>query len=342
MSLPLPRPLQPPGSGTTRRNLMRCLLGPATLMAIGAPALAADEVWPTRRLTMVVPYAAGGPADSLARKLASVLESSLVQTVIVDNKGGGAATIGTGFVARAQPDGYTLLIGTSAGHVVTPLMQKTAYDGVGDFEFIGVVASQPNVLVARADFSASSLAEVITLAKRSPDGLTFASAGLGGATHLGGVALQQRAGIKLTHIPYAGAAPAMKDLLGGQVQLGVLNLGAVLPFVKDGRLKAIAYAAPKRTELLPAVPTIAESGFTGAESATWYTLAVPKGTPAAVKQKLHGALNAALADASFVQFLGAQGAERMLLTMPAADAFVREDQKQMRHLLGTIGLLQLP
>lgn len=324
--------------GTTRRGLRRCILGLAAV-AVVAPAFAADEPWPNRRIAMVVPYAAGGPADNMARKLATLLEASLGQTVIVDNKAGGAATIGTGFVARAQPDGYTLLIGTSAGHVVTPLMQKIPYDGVGDFEFIGVVASQPNVLVARADFGANNLAELIALAKRAPDGLTFASAGLGGATHLGGVALQQRAGIKLTHIPYSGAAPALKDLLGGQVQLGVLNLGAVLPFVKDGRLKAIAYAGSQRAELLPSVPTIAEAGITGAESATWYTLAVPKGTPVAVKQKLHGVLNAALADPSFVQYLGAQGAERMSLTMPAVDAFVREDQKQMRQLLGSIGLL---
>ncbi len=325
--------------GATRRGLARCLLAWIAFMAVGAPALAADEPWPTRRITVVVPYAAGGPADSMARKLAVLLETSLGQPVIVDNKAGGAATIGTGFVARAQPDGYTLLIGTSAGHVVTPLMQKIAYDGVGDFEFIGVVASQPNVLVARADLGANTLAELIGLAKRTPDGLTFASAGLGGATHLGGVALQQRAGIKLTHIPYAGAAPALKDLLGGQVQLGVLNLGAVLPFVKDGRLKAIAYAASKRAELLPSVPTIAEAGITGAESATWYTLAVPKGTPVAVRHKLHGVLNAALTDASFAQYLGAQGAERMMLSLSAVDEFVREDQKQMRLLLSSIGLL---
>jgi tripartite-type tricarboxylate transporter receptor subunit TctC len=242
-------------------------------------------------------------------------------------------------VARAQPDGYTLLIGTSAGHVVTPLMQKLPYDGVGDFDFVGVVASQPNVLVARPELGVTTLADVIALARRSPDGLTFASAGAGGATHLGGVMLQQRAAIKLTHVPYGGAAPALKDLLGGQVQLGVLNLGAVLPFVKEGRLLAIAYAAPKRSALLPAVPTLAESGVTGAESATWYTLALPKGTPAPIRQKLHQALAAALEDSSFVQFLDAQGAERLPMAPAATDAFVREDQKQMRQLLGSVGLL---
>jgi tripartite-type tricarboxylate transporter receptor subunit TctC len=201
------------------------------------------------------------------------------------------------------------------------------------------VASQPNVIVARPDLGVATLAELIALAKRSPDGLTFASAGAGGATHLGGVMLAQRAGIKLTHIPYGGAAPAVKDLLGGQVQIGVLNLSAVLPFVKDGKLKAIAYSGPKRAPLLPSVPTITESGIQGAESATWYTLAVPKGTPQPVLQKLHDALNAALADPGLTQFLDDQGAERMSLTLPAVQAFVREDQKQMRTLLGSVGLL---
>lgn len=315
------------------------VLGLAALLGGLAPAHAADEPWPSRRITMVVPYAAGGPADNMARKLASVLEARLGQTIIVDNKAGGAATIGTGFVARALPDGHTVLIGTSAGHVVTPLMQKVPYDGVGDFEFVGVVASQPNVIVARPDLGVATLAELIALAKRSPDGLSFASAGAGGATHLGGVMLAQRTGIKLVHIPYGGAAPAVKDLLGGQVQIGVLNLGAVLPFVKDGKLKALAYAGPKRSPLLPSVPTISESGILGAESATWYTLAVPKGTPQPVRQKLHEALNAALADPAMAQFLADQGAERMSLTLPAVQTFVREDQKQMRQLLGSAGLL---
>ena len=330
---------RPTATGTARRRLLLTACGAVLATALGAPVQAADEAWPTRRLTLVVPYAPGGPADAMARRFAMLLEQRLGQTVIVDNKAGGAAAIGTGAVARAQPDGYTMLMGTSAGHVVTPLMQKIVYDGVGDFDFIGVVANQPNVIVARPDLGVKTLAELIALARRSPDGLTFASAGLGGATHLGGVMLQQRANIKLTHVPYGGAAPALKDLLGGQVQMAVLNLGAVLPFVKDGKLVPLAYSGSKRSELLPSVPTLAEAGVKGAESATWYTLAVPAGTPAPVKQKLHDALNAALADASFSTFLSEQGAERLPMKMPEVQAFVREDQKQMRTLLDSVGLL---
>ncbi|MGI4778359.1 MAG: Bug family tripartite tricarboxylate transporter substrate binding protein [Janthinobacterium lividum] len=311
----------------------------ATLAVMLAPAAMAQAPWPSAPITLVNPYAAGGPADTLARTLARQLESRLKQTVIVDNKAGGAATIGTGFVARAKPDGYTLLIGTSAGHVVTPLMQKIPYDGVGDFTFIGVVANQPNVLVAHPSLGVKTVADLIALAKREPDSLNYASAGAGGATHLGGVMFQQRAGIRITHVPYPGAAPALKDVVGGQVQLGMLNLGGVLPFVKSGKLVALAYASRKRSELLPDVPTMAEAGVTQAESSTWYTLSVPRGTPAPIVQSLHQALDATLADPAFGEFLLSQGAERMVLTPPATTAFVQEDKRQMERLLASMGSL---
>ena len=191
-------------SGLSRRTL--CALFVAGAFASAAHAQAP---WPSAPITLVNPYAAGGPADTLARTLARQLETRLKQTVIVDNKAGGAATIGTGFVARAKPDGYTLLIGTSAGHVVTPLMQKIPYDGVADFAFVGVVANQPNVLVANPALGVKTVAELVALAKREPDTLNYASAGAGGATHLGGVTFQQKAGIRITHVPYPGAAPAL-------------------------------------------------------------------------------------------------------------------------------------
>lgn len=312
----------------------------AAMAAVMAPAaMAQAPSWPSTTITLVNPYAAGGPADTLARTLARQLESRLQQTVIVDNKAGGAATIGTGFVARAKPDGYTLLIGTSAGHVVTPLMQKISYDGVADFTFVGVVANQPNVLVAHPSLGVKTVAELIALAKREPDSLNYASAGAGGATHLGGVMFQQRAGIRITHVPYPGAAPALKDVVGGQVQLGMLNLGGVLPFVKSGKLVALAYGSGKRSELLPDVPTMAEAGVSQAESSTWYTLSVPRGTPEPIVKKLHDALDATLADPSFGEFLLSQGAERMVLTPAATTAFVQEDKRQMERLLASMGSL---
>ena len=325
---------------TRSHRFTRRALAALACAAIALPGLAmAQDTWPSRPITLVNPYAAGGPADTLARTLAKQLETRLKATVIVDNKAGGGATIGTGYVARARPDGYTLLISTSAGHVVTPLMQKIAFDGVADFDFIGVVANQPNVLVANPALGVKTVAELVALAKAKPDSLNYASAGTGGATHLGGVMFQQRAGIHITHVPYPGAAPALKDVIGGQVQLGMLNLGAVLPFVKDGKLVALAYSGQQRSELLPDVPTLAEAGVTQAESSTWYTLSVPRGTPAPIVQKLHEALDATLADPAFGEFLLSQGAERMVLTPAATTAFVQEDKRRMQRLLASMGSL---
>lgn len=315
----------------------RSLLALAAVAACGLAA--AQDSWPTRAITLVNPYAAGGPADNLARTLARQLETRLKTPVIVENKAGGAATIGTGHVARAKPDGYTLLISTSAGHVVTPLMQKIAYDGVADFDFIGVVANQPNVLVSHPALKLDSVADLLALARKQPGALNYASAGTGGATHLGGVLLQQRAGVKLTHVPYAGAAPALKDVLGGQVQLGMLNLAAVLPFVKEGKLKALAYSSRQRSELLPDVPTLAQAGIANAESSTWYTLSAPRATPAPVLQKLVQALDATLADEGFRQFLLSQGSERLVMSPAATTAFVQEDKRQMTLLLDSMGSL---
>ena len=237
---------------TTAFLRRRQLLG---LMALSAThSLHAQDAWPSRPITLIHPYAPGGSADALARLLGRQLEARLKQTVVVEGRPGGAATIATAHVARARPDGYTLLLGTSAGHVVTPLMQRIAYDGIGDFRFIGVAASQPNVLIAHPGLGVDSLQALIALARKEPGRLNYGSAGMGGATHLGAEAFAQAAQIKLTHVPYNGAPPAIKDLLGGQVQLGMLNHSAVNPFIADGRVKALAYGGAQRTLCCPMCP----------------------------------------------------------------------------------------
>lgn len=327
------------GTPVPRRLFVAAAGCAALATAFALPARAADANWPDKPITLVSPYAAGGPADTLARALAVQLQKRLSATIVVDNKPGGAATIGTGFVARARPDGQTLLISTSAGHVVTPLMQKVPYDGIDDFDFIGIVANMPNVLVASPALGVKSVPDLLALARRQTTPLAYASAGNGGATHLGGELLQRRSGITLTHVPYGGAAPALKDVLGGQVPLAVLNLGAVLPFVRDGKLVPLAYAGAKRSELLPDVPTLAEAGVRGAESSTWYSLAAPRGTPASVRDKLSSALASTLADPAFAAVLAAQGAERIALSPERTRAFVVDDRGQMKELLETIGLL---
>ncbi|RZL98504.1 MAG: tripartite tricarboxylate transporter substrate binding protein [Variovorax sp.] len=318
-----------------------CLSGALASVPASAQSQSQSQAdsYPTRPVTLINPYAAGGPADTLARALAHALEPLLGQAVIVDSKAGGAATIGTGFVARAKPDGYTLLVSTSAGHVVTPLMQRVPYDGVADFAFIAVVANQPNVLVVNAGLGVGTLQELIAMARKEPDRLNYASAGTGGATHLGAEAFLKRAGIRVTHVPYPGAAPALKDVLGGQVQMAMLNLAATQPFIEQGKLKALAYGAAKRSPLLPQVPTLAEAGFGGAEVSTWYTLSAPRGTPPAVVERLRKAVAQVNADPAYQKLLAAQGAERMDLSPAQTTAFVQRDKEAMTALLGTLNLL---
>ncbi|MCZ8406623.1 MULTISPECIES: tripartite tricarboxylate transporter substrate binding protein [Achromobacter] len=316
--------------------MLRSLLA-AVALSIGAASAAA--AYPDRPVVLVNPYAAGGPADVVARSLARALEKRLGQPVVVENKPGGGASIGTGFVARAKPDGYTLLLGTSAGHVVTPLMQKTVYDGVKGFAFCSVVAVQPIMLVVNPSRGIRSVPELIARAKAEPGKWSYGSAGVGGATHLGAELFQQVAGVQLNHIPYAGASPAINDVVGGQTDLAMLNLSASLPFIRQGRLLALAYASDKRSPLLPDVPTLAEAGVAGADAATWYSLAAPAGTPADIVRTLSDAVRAVNDDPDYRRVMQEQAIALMALSPREADAYVAKDLADMRRLLGTLGLL---
>nr|WP_175217931.1 tripartite tricarboxylate transporter substrate binding protein [Achromobacter deleyi] len=316
--------------------MFRSLLATVALSVAAASAVAA---YPDRPVILVNPYAAGGPADVVARSLARALEKRLGQPVVVENKPGGGASIGTGFVARAKPDGYTLLLGTSAGHVVTPLMQKTVYDGVKGFAFCSVVAVQPIMLVVNPSRGIRSVPALIARAKAEPGKWSYGSAGVGGATHLGAELFQQAAGVQLNHIPYAGASPAINDVVGGQTDLAMLNLSASLPFIRQGRLVALAYASDKRSPLLPDVPTLAEAGVAGADAATWYSLAAPAGTPAEIVRTLSETVRAVNDDPDYRRVMQEQAIELMALSPQEADAYVAKDQADMRRLLGALGLL---
>lgn len=319
-------------------SMIRSLLIAASLTAaVATPA--AQAAYPERPLTLINPYAAGGPADVVARSLGRALEKRLGQPVVVENKPGGGASIGTGFVARAKPDGYTLLLGTSAGHVVTPLMQKTPYDGVDGFAFCSVVAVQPIMLVVNPSRGIRNVADLLARAKAEPGKLSYGSAGVGGATHLGAELFQQAAHVQLNHIPYAGASPAINDVVGGQIDLAMLNLSASLPFIRQGRLIALAYAADKRSALLPDVPTLAEAGVPGAQAATWYSLAAPAGTPPDIVQRLSSAVRAVNDDPDYRRVMQEQAIELMSLTPADADAYVRRDRADMQRLLSSLGLL---
>ncbi|PNM90345.1 tripartite tricarboxylate transporter substrate binding protein [Achromobacter xylosoxidans] len=319
--------------------LKRLLCGVAVAGALCAPAVAADS-YPSQPITLVNPYAAGGPADVLGRALARELEKQLGKTIIVENKAGGGAAIGANFVARAKPDGYTLLLGTSAAHVVTPLMQQTPYDGIKDFAFVSIVANQPNMLVVRPTLKADSVEQLIAMARKEPGRINYASAGPGSSPHLGAELFRERAGVDIVHIPYSGAAPAINDLVGGQVDMAVLNLAASLQFIRSGRLKALAYANGQRSPLLPDVPTLAESGVKGAESASWYSLAAPKGTPPEILQRLNDAVAKVNADPEYSKLMQAQGVDLWNMTPQKATAFVEKDQAAMRKLVQAAGLMK--
>ncbi|WP_338619716.1 tripartite tricarboxylate transporter substrate binding protein [Achromobacter sp. E1] len=318
--------------------MLRILLTAAALSAVSlsAPAAAA---YPDHPITLINPYAAGGPADVVARSLARALEKRLGQPVVVENKPGGGASIGTGFVARAKPDGYTLLLGTSAGHVVTPLMQKTTYDGIQAFEFCSVVAVQPIMLVVNPSRGIKTVQALIARAKAEPGKLSYGSAGVGGATHLGAELFQQAAHVQLNHIPYAGASPAINDAVGGQIDLAMLNLSASLPFIRQGRLVPLAYAASERSPLLPDVPTLDEAGVPGAQAATWYSLAAPAGTPADIVQTLSDTVRRVNDDPDYRRVMQDQAISLMALSPQDASAYVRKDRADMQRLLGTLGLL---
>jgi len=311
------------------------LLGVSLALAAGQ-AFAND--YPTRPITLVNPYAAGGPADNVARVLAKELGTVLKQQVVVENKAGAGATIGAAHVAKANADGYTLLFGTAASHVVSPLMQPAPYDGIKDFEFVALAANQPNLLVVHPSLNVKTVDEFIALAKKPDQKMSYGSSGSGTSPHIGGELIKQAKGVDITHIPYKGAAPAITDLVAGRTQMGVMNLSGELPFVKAGKLVALAYASKNRSPLLPDVPTFEEAGLGGSESASWYTVAAPKGTPKAVVDKLNDAINQVMRNPEYRSTMEAQGTELETLTPAETLAFVQEDARKLNELMKHVPL----
>ncbi len=322
------------------KTLRRIMAGAAALAStLGlATGVHAQNDYPSRPTTLVNPYAVGGPADLLGRALAKGLGDALGQPVIVENKAGGGASIGTGYVAKAAPDGYTLLIGTAAAHTVTPAATKVPYDGIADFEFVGMVANVPNVLTVHPSVPAHNLKEFIALAKSQPGKLNYVSAGLGSSPHIGGEMFKHAAGVDLVHVPYKGAAPAVNDMVAGTVPIGFLNISASLPFIKSGRLVALAYGGAKRSPDLPDVPTFAEAGLKGLEMGSWYSLAVPAKTPQPIVDKLAQALRKVQAAPEFKKLLASQNAEVMPQMKTQATEYIREDGKRLAELVRATGM----
>lgn len=302
------------------------------------PLATGAQVFPSKPIVLINPYAVGGPADQLARVLAKGMGDQLGQPVVVESKAGGGAAIGAAFVAKAPADGYTLLLGTSAAHVVTPAATKVTYDGIKDFDFLGIVANVPNVLTVHPSVEAKTLPEFIALAKSQPGKLSYASAGLGSSPHIGMELFKYKTGTSLLHIPYRGAAPATTDMVAGTVPVALLNVSSVQGFIKSDRLRALAYGGSKRSAGLPDVPTFAEAGLPNLVTGSWYSLAAPAGTPAPVLDRLTKALVKAQASPEFVSAAAQQNAEIYHLTPAQTVGFVRDDAKIVQELVKATGM----
>ncbi|KRC27152.1 tripartite tricarboxylate transporter substrate binding protein [Acidovorax sp. Root217] len=280
---------------TAPRRRLLALAAAAIACTAALPLQAQTTNWPTKPVKLVVGYAAGGATDVIARLVAVKLGDQLGQPVVVDNRAGANSNVGAENVARAPADGYTLYVYTIANTINATLYPKLGYDPVKDFEPIGMIAKIPNILVVNPKLPVKSLADYVRYAKESKDGITFASSGSGSSIHLSGEMFKMQSQLKMLHVPYRGSAPAVTDLLGGQVDSMFDNTPSALPHVQAGKLRAIAITSAQRSPLLPDVPTLAESGYAGFDVQSWFALAAPAGTPRPVVEQLNTALNKVLA-----------------------------------------------
>jgi tripartite-type tricarboxylate transporter receptor subunit TctC len=294
---------------------IRITLLVATLIAVAfaPPAFAQD--YPTRPITLIVPYAAGGGNDVMARIVADKMGAALGQPIVVENRGGAGGSIATRAVAHAAADGYTLGLGGTGTLAIDPsLYPNVVYDPRKDFAPIGLIATSALVVLVHPSVPAKAVSELIALAKQEPGKLAFASAGVGSGIHLGAELFASMAGIKLTHIPYKGSAPALTDLLGGHVQIYFSSLPPAIGLVQDGKVRALAVTGPERSKIFPALPTVSESGLPGYAAVLHYGIVAPAGTPKPVVAKLAAALRAAIASPDVASKIATDGAEIMGMT----------------------------
>jgi tripartite-type tricarboxylate transporter receptor subunit TctC len=304
--------------------------------AVAAPAGAVD--YPTRPITLVVPYEAGGGNDVIARLVAAKMSVALGKPIVVENRGGAGSTIGTRYVAKAKPDGYTILIATSALAINPSLYPDAGYDPQKDFAPIGLIATSANLVLVRQSLPVHSMAELIALAKREPGKLNFASTGTGTSTHLAAELFAAMAGVKITAIPYKGVAPAVTDLLGEHVDLMFCPSASVVGLVHEQKLRALAVTGAKRSPLFPDLPTVGETGLPGYAAELHYGIFAPAGTPPPVVAKLNAALNGALADADVQKRLGVDGAQTLPGTPQAYAADIAAEQVKWSAILKQSGV----
>lgn len=302
----------------------------AAMIALSATAYthayAQNTTYPSKQIRLVIPYPPGGPTDLTARVVAADMSATLGQSVVADNRPGASGMIGAEMVARAEPDGYTILANASL-HVINPFVYPDMrFDALKDFVPITQLAAVPLVLVVPMSLPVTNLKELVEYGRKNPGKLNFGSSGNASAQQLAGESFKMAAGIEMQHVPYKGSSPALADLVGGQIQLMFDSMPSAMPFIKSGKLRAIAVTTLKRAQALPELPTVAESGYPGFDIATWYGYWAPKGTPAPIVEKLAAAASQALKKQSVIDQYAGMGAEPVGST-PAE--FAKYNQTEM-------------
>ncbi|QEI07386.1 tripartite tricarboxylate transporter substrate binding protein [Pigmentiphaga aceris] len=304
--------------------------------AASAPALAQTTDWPTKNVTIVVPFPPGGSTDAVGRVMAQGLQTQLGQTFLIDNRPGATGTIGAASVKRAAPDGYTLLFASLGPFVISPhLIKGVAYDATKDFDYISVPVQAPNVLVASPKQTAQTVADVIAELKKRPGAVSFASSGNGSSDHLSAELFWQQTGTQGLHVPYKGGGPAVNDLLGSQVDFSFQNVNTVIAHLRAKSLRPIAVTGHTRSPVLPDVPTLAEVGVQGAEIYSWQGFAAPKGLPPAVLKKISDATIATFRDPAIAKRMTDQGLEIVANTPEEMTAFQSKESARWKQLIET-------
>jgi tripartite-type tricarboxylate transporter receptor subunit TctC len=320
-------------------NMRVLLVGIGALLLALVPQVANAQDFPTRPIRIVVAFPPGGPTDFVGRLVADKMTGPLGQRVYIDNKPGANGTLGGGDVAKSDPDGYSLFLTTSGAVTVSPhLMAKMPFDTFRDFAPVALVTKVNEVLVVSPKLGVKNVKELVALAKQKPGAITFASTGVGSPPHLVQLLLDDAAGVKFLHVPYRGAAPALTDLLGGQVQVVALDIPVVISQIQAGTLVPIGIAGDKRDAVLPDVPTLAEQGFPHTDAANWYALLAPAKTPPAVIAKLNTAVDEALADSALHDKLVKTGATPVGGTAQALGAFMKAQYDRWGRVIAANGI----
>ena len=290
-----------------------------------AAAQSQTSNYPNKPIKLIAPVAAGGGLDNLARKVADRLSKNLGQSIVIENIGGGGGTIASQSVAKAAPDGYTLMVSYVATHGTNPAVRKLPYDAIKDFTAIGMIGATPNVLVINPDVPAKNLKEFVEYAKKNPAKLSYGSAGPGSLTHLGMEQFKLGADIFMVHIPYRGIAPAFTDLLAGQTQAMLPSLFAGIPYLKSNRVRALAVTGQKRSPAEPNIPTFKELGYSGFDGQQWYGITGPANMPDAIVKKLNIELNKVLASPEFAEQMASEAMTLMPMSPEQFTTYVKED-----------------